>query len=97
MKYFRKNAKLEDYFEGEKLEKIKRQLEEADEEIANGKKTYTLEEVLEELEIENKEEFLEQINKNAEMARKKYIEKCKKAIRKYEAKFYIGDAKQYIG
>ena len=44
MRYTRKNEKLEDYFEGEELEMIKRELELADEEIARGEKMYSLEE-----------------------------------------------------
>ena len=98
MRYTRKNEKLEDYFEGEELEIIKRELEVADEEIARGEKMYSLEEVIDHFDIkkEEKEKILKQINKHTENIRKKYIDKCKSIIKKHHIIKYDEEIKQYI-
>ena len=98
MKFTRKNAKLEDYFEGEELERVKRELKEADLEIERKGKTYTIEEVIESLDMkkEEKEKMIKGINEYTENMRKKYIEKCKKVIEKYHIKKYDKELKQYI-
>lgn len=98
MKYTRKNAKLEDYFDGEELKRIKMKLEEADREIENGAKTYTLEEVIENLEMnkEEKERMIKQMNEYAENMKKIYFEKCKMVIKKCHIRKYNEELKQYI-
>lgn len=88
MRYTRKNGGLEDYFEGEELERIKKELEEMENEDKENEKYYTFEEVIESLYSDPKErrEVLEKLERNAENIRKKHIEKCKKAISNYELK-----------